>query len=103
MVDTVASLGGVPFHADQWGVDVVYTGSQKVLSAPPGTAPISLSENAWWVRRSDDKRHEPGLLLCAEVSYGTVSLTSAHGNRAFRDSHIAMCYADTFPLLFIFC
>ncbi|XP_043204954.1 alanine--glyoxylate aminotransferase-like isoform X2 [Amphibalanus amphitrite] len=47
VVDTVASLGGVPFYADQWGVDVVYTGSQKVLSAPPGTAPISLSENAW--------------------------------------------------------
>jgi len=46
-VDTVASLGGVEFRADDWGVDVVYTGSQKVLGAPPGTAPISLSEAAW--------------------------------------------------------
>lgn len=26
----------------------MYTGSQKVLNAPPGTAPISFSERAWW-------------------------------------------------------
>ncbi|XP_018567538.1 serine--pyruvate aminotransferase, mitochondrial [Anoplophora glabripennis] len=45
-VDTVASLGGVPFFADKWGVDAVYTGSQKVLGAPPGLAPISFSPRA---------------------------------------------------------
>lgn len=32
VVDTVASLGGTPFYADKWMVDVVYTGSQKALS-----------------------------------------------------------------------
>ncbi len=31
VVDTVASLGGTPFYADKWLVDVVYTGSQKTL------------------------------------------------------------------------
>lgn len=46
IVDTVASLGGVPFHCDDLGVDVVYSGSQKVLSSPPGTAPISFSPRA---------------------------------------------------------
>ena len=35
-VDTVCSLGGVPFYADDWGVDAMYSGSQKVLGAPPG-------------------------------------------------------------------
>ncbi|XP_046995060.1 alanine--glyoxylate aminotransferase-like [Schistocerca americana] len=45
-VDTVASLGGVQFYADRWEVDVVYTGSQKVLGAPPGLAPISFSPRA---------------------------------------------------------
>jgi alanine-glyoxylate transaminase/serine-glyoxylate transaminase/serine-pyruvate transaminase len=35
-VDTVCSLGGVPFFADAWGVDAMYSGSQKVLGAPPG-------------------------------------------------------------------
>lgn len=46
VVDTVASLGGEPFYMDKWGIDVVYTGSQKVLGAPPGTAPISFSPRA---------------------------------------------------------
>ena len=36
VVDTVCSLGGVPFFADAWGVDCMYSGSQKCLSAPPG-------------------------------------------------------------------
>lgn len=46
VVDTVASLGGTPFYMDKWLVDVVYTGSQKTLSAPPGLTPISFSPNA---------------------------------------------------------
>ncbi len=36
MVDTVASLGCVPFEMDKWGVDVAMAGSQKGLMTPPG-------------------------------------------------------------------
>ncbi len=36
LVDTVCSLGGVPLFADAWGVDCIYSGSQKCLSGPPG-------------------------------------------------------------------
>lgn len=46
LVDTVCSLGGVPMFADEWGVDCIYSGSQKVLAAPPGVAPFFLSERA---------------------------------------------------------
>lgn len=46
IVDTVASLGGAEFKMDQWQVDIVYTGSQKVLGAPPGITPISFSPRA---------------------------------------------------------
>jgi alanine-glyoxylate transaminase / serine-glyoxylate transaminase / serine-pyruvate transaminase len=46
LVDTVASLGGVEFRTDDWGVDCVYTGSQKCLSAPPGLSPITFSDRA---------------------------------------------------------
>nr|CAH7751710.1 unnamed protein product [Callosobruchus chinensis] len=45
-VDAVASLCAVPFHMDRWGVDAVYTCSQKILGAPPGLAPISFSSKA---------------------------------------------------------
>lgn len=46
LVDTVASLGGTPFFADKWKIDVVYTTGQKVLGAPPGITPISFNERA---------------------------------------------------------
>ncbi len=46
LVDTVTSLGGVPVYVDQWGLDAVYSGTQKCLSAPPGLSPITLSERA---------------------------------------------------------
>ena len=46
VVDSVASLGGVPFYADEWLVDAGYAGSQKVLSAPPGAAPLFFGERA---------------------------------------------------------
>ena len=38
MVDTVASLGCMPFDMDAWGVDVAMSGSQKGLMTPPGLA-----------------------------------------------------------------
>ncbi|XP_071878367.1 alanine-glyoxylate aminotransferase [Bombus fervidus] len=46
IVDTVASLCGEPFFMDSWGIDAVYSASQKVLGAPPGLAPISFSARA---------------------------------------------------------
>jgi alanine-glyoxylate transaminase / serine-glyoxylate transaminase / serine-pyruvate transaminase len=46
IADTVASLGGVEFRTDEWDVDVVYSGSQKCLSAPPGASPITFNDRA---------------------------------------------------------
>jgi alanine-glyoxylate transaminase/serine-glyoxylate transaminase/serine-pyruvate transaminase len=46
LLDTVTSLGGVPVAIDEWGVDAVYSGTQKCLSCPPGLAPVSFSSRA---------------------------------------------------------
>jgi alanine-glyoxylate transaminase / serine-glyoxylate transaminase / serine-pyruvate transaminase len=46
IVDTVTSLGGSPLHVDEWGIDAVYSGSQKCLSCTPGLSPVSFSEAA---------------------------------------------------------
>jgi alanine-glyoxylate transaminase/serine-glyoxylate transaminase/serine-pyruvate transaminase len=46
LLDTVTSLGGVPVEVDAWGVDAVYSGTQKCLSCPPGLAPVSFSPRA---------------------------------------------------------
>lgn len=52
VLDTVASLGGVPVEIDAWNVDIAYSGSQKCLSAPPGLAPITVSPQAMEVLRN---------------------------------------------------
>ena len=46
IVDAVTSLGGHELRTDEWGVDVCYSGTQKCLGAPPGLAPITLSDAA---------------------------------------------------------
>jgi len=46
LVDSVTGLAGVPLEADDWHLDVVYSGTQKCLSVPPGLAPITFSPKA---------------------------------------------------------
>ncbi|MET4804318.1 aminotransferase class V-fold PLP-dependent enzyme [Bradyrhizobium sp. LB11.1] len=46
MVDTVASLGCMPFEMDKWGVDIAMSGSQKGLMTPPGLGFVSASARA---------------------------------------------------------
>ncbi len=46
VVDTVTSLGGIEVDVDGWGIDAIYSGSQKCLSCPPGLSPVSFSERA---------------------------------------------------------
>lgn len=46
IVDAVTSLGGSELRMDEWGVDAIYSGSQKCLSCPPGISPVSFSSKA---------------------------------------------------------
>src|SRR5580698_3026743 len=46
VVDCVTSLGGVDVDAAGWGADVIYSGTQKCLSAPPGLSPFAMSPAA---------------------------------------------------------
>lgn len=46
VVDAVTSYCGIDLNIDAWGIDAVYSGTQKCLSAPPGLSPVSLSQRA---------------------------------------------------------
>ncbi|MCG9740069.1 alanine--glyoxylate aminotransferase family protein [Shewanella insulae] len=46
IVDAVTSLGGVELKVDEWGIDAIYSGSQKCLSCVPGLSPVSFSPAA---------------------------------------------------------
>ncbi len=47
VVDSVCTLSTMPLKKDEWGIDVVFTGSQKGLSSLPGVALIAFSDAAW--------------------------------------------------------
>ena len=46
IVDAVTSLGGIELKVDEWGIDAIYSGSQKCLSCVPGLSPVSFSDAA---------------------------------------------------------
>ena len=47
IVDAVTSLGAYNLPVDDWGLDVVASGSQKGYMIPPGLGFISVSDKAW--------------------------------------------------------
>lgn len=46
IVDAVTSLGGIELKVDEWGIDAIYSGTQKCLSCPPGISPVSFGPRA---------------------------------------------------------
>lgn len=46
LVDAVTSLGGIELKVDEWGIDAIYSGTQKCLSCLPGLSPVSFSDRA---------------------------------------------------------
>jgi alanine-glyoxylate transaminase/serine-glyoxylate transaminase/serine-pyruvate transaminase len=46
IVDAVTSLGGSELRVDDWGIDAIYSGTQKCLSCVPGISPVSFSTSA---------------------------------------------------------
>ena len=47
LVDGVTAVGVVSIPLDEWGLDVLVTGSQKAMMLPPGLGFIALSDRAW--------------------------------------------------------
>jgi serine---pyruvate transaminase len=94
-VDAVSSLGAIPLPQDEWGVDVVVSGSQKALMSPPGLGFASPNAAALeraaaepgrryyfdWQRSVDGQRSDPpdspftpavGLVQALDVALGLI-------------------------------
>jgi alanine-glyoxylate transaminase/serine-glyoxylate transaminase/serine-pyruvate transaminase len=57
VVDAVTSLAGHELRVADWGIDAIYSGTQKCLSCPPGLAPVSFGERA--LARMDARKTKP--------------------------------------------
>jgi aspartate aminotransferase-like enzyme len=106
-VDAVSAMGAIPLPQDEWDVDVVVSGSQKALMAPPGLAFASANEAALaraaaspgrryyfdWERTVSGQRKDPpdspftpavGLVNALDVALG---LIEAEGLEAVYERH----------------
>jgi alanine-glyoxylate transaminase / serine-glyoxylate transaminase / serine-pyruvate transaminase len=52
VVDTVATLAGVPLGVDRQRIDICFSGTQKAISAPPGMSPITVGPRAEEILRA---------------------------------------------------
>lgn len=52
--DAITACGVFDLPMDDWGIDVMITGSQKAFMLPPGLAMIALSDRAWAMTESSD-------------------------------------------------
>jgi predicted phosphoserine aminotransferase len=55
-VDAVSSLGGAKVEMDAWGIDMLFTSSQKCLALPPGLALGAVSDRAMEKAKSVENR-----------------------------------------------
>lgn len=51
VVDGITSLGAMTCKMDEWGIDVLISGSQKGFMIPPGLSFLAASERAWAVQK----------------------------------------------------
>jgi serine---pyruvate transaminase len=95
-VDAVSAIGAIPLPQDEWGVDVVVSGSQKALMAPPGLGFASANDAALeraaagpgrrfyfdWARTVKGQRKDPpdspftpavGLIRALDVALGMIA------------------------------
>jgi alanine-glyoxylate transaminase/serine-glyoxylate transaminase/serine-pyruvate transaminase len=88
LVDTVTSLGGIPVDVDGWGIDAVYSGTQKCLGVPPGLAPVSFSARA--VERIRSRTHPPQSWY---LDLGLIADYVGSARRYHHTAPISMLYA----------
>ncbi|HVU35394.1 MAG TPA: alanine--glyoxylate aminotransferase family protein [Opitutaceae bacterium] len=91
VVDAVTSLGGHELRVDEWGIDAIYSGTQKCLSCPPGLAPVSFGPRALAVMDARKSRVQSWYL---DVSMLRKYYTGGGGGRVYHHTApVNMTYA----------
>jgi alanine-glyoxylate transaminase/serine-glyoxylate transaminase/serine-pyruvate transaminase len=73
VADCVTSLAGIEVAADDWGIDVGYSGTQKCIGVAPGLAPFTVSERAWRLRNHTPPTWYLDLGLIGDYVTGTAT------------------------------
>ena len=79
IMDAVTSLAGTPVLVDEWGIDAVYSASQKCLSCTPGLSPVSFSERVVeHVKKRKDRIHSWFMDMNLLLGYWNASTRTYH-------------------------
>lgn len=54
IVDGITAVGVFPLPMDEWGIDILVSGSQKAFQLPPGLAFAAVSQKAWGLIEKSD-------------------------------------------------
>jgi alanine-glyoxylate transaminase/serine-glyoxylate transaminase/serine-pyruvate transaminase len=91
VADAVTSLGGHELQVDAWGIDAIYSGTQKCLSCPPGLSPVSFGDRALAIMDSRKTKVQSWYL---DVSMLRKYYTGGGGGRVYHHTApINMTYA----------
>ncbi len=101
VVDAVTSLGGHEVRMDDWGIDAIYSGTQKCLSCPPGLAPVSFGPRA--LERLDVRKIKPQSWYLDVTMLRKYYLSGGGGGRLYHHTApINMTYALHEALTIVF-
>jgi aspartate aminotransferase-like enzyme len=56
VVDAVSAAGALPLEVDSWGIDFVFSGSQKAWMCPPGLLIVAAGPRAWAAHQQSEYR-----------------------------------------------
>jgi aspartate aminotransferase-like enzyme len=56
VVDAVSAAGALPLEVDAWGIDFVFSGSQKAWMCPPGLLIVAAGPRAWEAHQRSEYR-----------------------------------------------
>lgn len=100
LVDAVTSLGGHELRVDDWGIDAIYSGTQKNLSCAPGMSPVSFSDRAVEVMKKRQTKVQSWYLDVSMLR--NYYMGNAQGGRAYHHTApINMTYALREGLLMV--
>ncbi|MGC9167872.1 MAG: pyridoxal-phosphate-dependent aminotransferase family protein [Desulfurella sp.] len=88
VVDGITAVGCIDIKTDEWGIDILLTGSQKAFMLPPGLAMLSISEKAKKIAaQNKNKRYYFDILgeLNAQAGHFTPAVTLVLGLNAAVD------------------
>ncbi len=90
IVDGITAVGAIPVKMDEWGIDVLITGSQKAMMLPPGLGFVAVNDRAWARIDSGTARAFYGNLKAYRKSFASDDTPYTPANVMVKGARVAL-------------